>query len=275
MEMNKKFLYINDIRLAYHERNPEKSFILFFIHGNSTSSAVWNKQLRSNLFVDYRLLAIDLPAHGDSDACRNPNEDYNPLFTAQILAQAIKQLAGTDPYVLIGFSYGTNLIAEMLVHGLNPVGIAFTGPCVVGENYGPDKILISPESSIFFRDEFGRQEVVNFFNMHLITTDDNDILNYTNDFFAVRPLFRSSMIQKALSGNLSDEIMALQKYEIPILIVFGQLDKLININYLDEALLPLWRNAILKLPDTGHFIQTDQPDVLNQLILEYTSERFK
>src|SRR5688572_23420969 len=108
--MEKKFLEINGTRLAYLEKNDERTNTLFFIHGSSSSSFLWRKQLSSDLFTDYRLVAIDLPAHGDSDACNNPEEDYSPIVTAQILAQAIKLLAGADPYLLTGFSYGTNLI---------------------------------------------------------------------------------------------------------------------------------------------------------------------
>jgi len=273
--MGKKFLEINGIRIAYLEKNSEKTNAIFFLHGNSSSSFLWRKQLWSDLFAEYRLIAIDLPAHGDSDACKNPEEDYSPIATAQILAPAIKLFAGDHPYLLTGFSYGTNLIAEMLVHGLNPKGIAFTGGCVVGACYGPEKILAEPESNIFLQEKVSMDEAEFFFKRSLYTSDKDDIQHYQEDFFAVKPLFRSSLIQSVFKGKYTDEILALQKQNIPLLVVFGQNDNLVQINYLDDARLPLWKDTIFKLPGAGHFVQTDQPEIFNPLLLNYVIERFE
>ncbi|RLA00888.1 MAG: alpha/beta hydrolase, partial [Gammaproteobacteria bacterium] len=47
---------------------------LLFIHGNSSSKSVFSKQLSSDLAKKYRLIALDLPGHGDSDNALNPQQ---------------------------------------------------------------------------------------------------------------------------------------------------------------------------------------------------------
>jgi len=52
-------------RLSWIEKNPEADKTILFIHGNSTSKKIFQKQLTSSLF-DQRLIAVDLPGHGES-----------------------------------------------------------------------------------------------------------------------------------------------------------------------------------------------------------------
>ena len=74
--MLKHQLAVKGIRISYIEQNPDCKNIIFFIHGNSISSTTWMKQLSSELLSKYRLIAIDLPAHGDSEASPEPDNDY-------------------------------------------------------------------------------------------------------------------------------------------------------------------------------------------------------
>ncbi len=132
---------INGFEISYIEEHPAAGKILFFIHGNSSAASSWYKQFESPLFSRYRLIAFDLPGHGYSSHSQDPANDYSPLGTAKILAKAIETLAADISYILIGFSYGTNLIAEMLNYGLNPKGIVMVGMCCIGEAYGLDKVF--------------------------------------------------------------------------------------------------------------------------------------
>ena len=50
---------------------------ILLIHGNSSSSRIWQKQLQGPLGAKYRLIAIDLPGHGASSPPPNPEQDYS------------------------------------------------------------------------------------------------------------------------------------------------------------------------------------------------------
>lgn len=110
--MKQKLINVFDINLAYLEKNEDKEHIIFFIHGNSASANSWNAQLNSHILRDYRLISIDLPAHGDSEGSSNPTADYTVPQMGKIVAAAIQSLAGENPYLLAAISLGTNILAE-------------------------------------------------------------------------------------------------------------------------------------------------------------------
>ncbi|MEJ8844622.1 alpha/beta hydrolase [Lacibacter sp. H375] len=269
--MLKKTLTINGTKLCYLEKNESKSSVLFFIHGNSSSSYIWDKQLQSPLFNNHHMIAIDLPGHGDSDVYA----DYNPIDLAKILAKAIGELTATKPYILIGFSYGANLIAEVLTYRLQPVGMVFSGACIVGGNFDPLKILLDIPANIYLQEQVSSETARLFFDKHLATSEQIDKEQYLTDFFRTQTGVRQSIIESAVNGNYTDEFLSLASQKTQLLFLFGTKDKLVDINYLDNAALPFWRKTVVKIEGAGHFIQTDMPESFNQILSEYASEQFK
>ena len=85
--MIKGTLTATGIDLAYYITHPKKENTIFFIHGNSSSSNNWRKQVESNLLADYRLITIDLPNHGNSSAI-NETGDFSLQGIATIIAAA-------------------------------------------------------------------------------------------------------------------------------------------------------------------------------------------
>jgi pimeloyl-ACP methyl ester carboxylesterase len=58
-------LQIRAQRIAGYE-SPGTARAILLVHGNSSSSRIWQKQLEGPLGGKYRLIAIDLPGHGRS-----------------------------------------------------------------------------------------------------------------------------------------------------------------------------------------------------------------
>ena len=59
---------------------------ILLIHGNSSSSRIWQKQLQGPLGAKYRIIAIDLPGHGASSPPPNPAGDYSGRGYAAAIA---------------------------------------------------------------------------------------------------------------------------------------------------------------------------------------------
>ena len=263
------------LKIAYVEKNSGVANTFFFIHGNSCSSAMWRKQFDSELLNNYRLIAIDLPGHGHSGFSNDPLVDYSPTGTSKILSQAIKKLAETNLYVLIGFSYGSNLAAEMLQHDLKPNGIILLGSCVLGENFGLEKIFIQYDTpSIYLYNEPDELVVSGFLHKNINLTHEEDIRNLISDYLSVSPDFKPALFKTAAEGKISDEIFALNESNIPACVIFGKDDKLVNIDYLDSLPFPVWKNNIFKFPGAGHWVNIDNPEVFNKIISEYAEEVF-
>jgi len=86
-----------------HEQRPT----LVLIHGWASDSRVWEPQLAS-LSPRARLIAVDLPAHGESDV---PEQELTMDLFAQATAAAMDD-AGVDRAILVGHSNGTPVIRQ-------------------------------------------------------------------------------------------------------------------------------------------------------------------
>ena len=139
--MEQKFILIDGISIAYFEKNCEKENSIFFIHGNSSSSAIWLKQFESELLSGYRLIAFDLPAHGASGALNGSGIEYGLPVLGKIMAAAVKESAGDGAYIIAGLSLGTNIVAEMLAHTIAPAGVIVIGSCMIGGEYTMERVF--------------------------------------------------------------------------------------------------------------------------------------
>ena len=83
------------------------------------------------------------------------------------------------------------------------------------------------------------------------------------------------MFATVTQGSHSDEIGLLKKSNIPLLVIFGEEERAVNKNYLDNESLTLWKNKIFKIPQSGHFVNIDQPEVFNELLVEYAKDIFR
>jgi surfactin synthase thioesterase subunit len=195
-----KFISVNGLRLSYLEKNSTAAKTIFFLHGNSGSSATWKKQINDPLFSEYRRVAIDLPGHGDSLKSDHPEEDYSPIGTAKILAETISLLSNNTPYLLIGISYGTNLIAEVINFNLNPAGIVLMGLCCLGENFGMDKVFKQMDApNIFSYNEMDRKTVEHFIASFVEVNEDEKSL--VDDYFKTDEQFKPELMKAAANNR--------------------------------------------------------------------------
>lgn len=271
--LNTQFITADNLSIAFIEKNPTQLLTVYFIHGNSSSANSWYKQFESNLFQDYRLIAFDLPGHGNSTHSSDPATDYSPVVTSQILSQAVKELANDLPYILIGFSYGTNLIAEMLNYNLHPMGIVMICMCGIGAKYEMDKVFKQSEQpSIFFYNETEKDIASKFIKQSIFSSNEAEAI--ASDYFKTDPNFRPSLMQAAADGKITDEILTLQKKGISLCIIFGKEDNIVNLDYLDNSSLKLWKDRINIIDNSGHYVHLDNPEKVNKIIAEYAEEMF-
>ena len=267
-------LTAKDIRISYIEQNPEARKTIFFIHGNSTSSATWKKQFSSQLFSEYRLAAFDLPAHGSSEASLQPERDYTLAGLASILTEVIQELE-MGPYILCGSSHGTNILAEMIPFGIDPVGMLFAGACLMGEGLGMDKIAIpGSDISALLNDDPPIETIINYGKLICHSTYPEDLAIIEKDFNKVKSPFRSIFINSIFSGNLGDEIKQVNSISCPLAWVFGADEKVVDPNYLDNVDVPKWKDEVYKIPGAGHLVNVDQPEEFNKLLAEFVKDCF-
>lgn len=268
-----KFITVEGVRIAYFEVNPDSEETIFFIHGNSSSSHIWRTQLETDLFSRYRLIAVDLPAHGQSSCFH----DYSLPVLGRIVSAVISELAAGRDYMVAGLSLGTNVLAEALGHSLKPNGIVLIGSCAIGGSCTMEVVFL-PGIDIHaaFTDDISEDELQQYWCLAGISgPEDEKYPLFAEDYYATQDNFRSKMFATVMAGNLSNEIDLLQLSGIPVLAIFGGEEKVCNMDYLDNAGPGLWQERVFKIPGAGHLANIDQPGKINELILEYARDRFE
>lgn len=112
--------------LHVEETGNKEGKAILFIHGYSQSRLSWNKQMKSDLANDFRLVSIDARGHGLSGKAKDAYGD-SKLWANDI--QAVIDTLKLEQPVLCGWSYGGVIICDYLRHhgeeqigGINFVG---------------------------------------------------------------------------------------------------------------------------------------------------------
>ncbi|MDB5261841.1 MAG: alpha/beta hydrolase fold protein [Adhaeribacter sp.] len=264
---------IENIILAYREVNAHQPRTIFFLHGNSSSAKTWENQLDDAQFASYRLIAFDLPAHGDSGVSPNPQDHYGLADLGRVMGQAINKLTRDEEYLVIGCSLGSNILCEALSQ-LQPKGLVMAASSIVGEDYPFGAISNSQiDTSPIFMEEVPAAAVRAFYANSVAKNNDTVLAALFEDYNRVKSPFRSVMFGQSMhGGRVSDEIALLKKSGVPLLVVFGAEEKIIKPDYLDNAVLNTWRNTVFKIPAAGHLLHLDQPVAFNQLVADFAHE---
>ena len=94
---------------------------VLFIHGFSQNALAWSKQLNSELARDFRLVAMDIRGHGNSD--KPPKDAYTDSKLWADDVQAVIESLELNRPVLSGWSYGGLIMCDYLsVYGENAIG---------------------------------------------------------------------------------------------------------------------------------------------------------
>lgn len=267
------FLDIDGTKLFYTEKNKEAGQTIFFLHGNSSSHDTWKPQFNSSLLSQYRLISFDLPAHGLSDEAVVITDGYSLPGIGKLMAKAIKQLIDGKPFILAGVSLGTNVTAEILPYLDKPAGIVLASPSIISTVADLQKAsLPNPNTGVLFTDNASVEDVRKLVTDYFFIPDNSIINTTVEDYMKVKTPFRSLLFQNV--PKVTDEIAGLKQSGIPLLIIFGKDDKIVNVNYLNDVDLILFKNQLFKLPDASHFVHEDQADAFNLLFTEYATDRF-
>lgn len=102
-----KWAKLDNNKLHYYDvGNTKSKDALVLIHGWTCNADFWKDSI--NAFPGYRVIALDLPGHGQSD---KPKVNYSMEYFARSVDAVMKQ-AGVKRAVLAGHSMGTPIARE-------------------------------------------------------------------------------------------------------------------------------------------------------------------
>ena len=139
------------LKLHVREWGKPDARPILFIHGWSQHHLCWTAQIESSLADVYRLVALDLRGHGQSEAPLTAEHYTNGALWADDIKSIISAFSLNAP-ILVGWSYGGFIIGDYLrkhgdeaISGINLAGGAIgIGPKWFGTHIGPTFLDYAP-----------------------------------------------------------------------------------------------------------------------------------
>lgn len=271
--MKSSFIQLSQGLLHYLD-NRAAGPVLILLHGNSSAAAAFTEQF-VELGEHYRLLAVDLPGHGQSAAM--PAAHYSFAGYAAVLAEFVQQME-LDDFVLIGHSLGGHAALEALPRLPGLRGLVLLGAPPFNSQLAAQLFHPEPTGGLVFQATLDTQQVERLAEAFISPANATEHLLATLAHFirATDPQVRSALGASLASGAFADEVALLAASGVPALLLQGQDDAFINATACaqQQAFAPAHLQIVL-LSDCGHCPHTEAPHRCNDLISTFTSALYE
>lgn len=268
--MKQETVTILGSKISYLDNGSGDLGTILFIHGNSFSSQTFTAQFDSPLFKNYRLLALDLYGHGESEQLVNPFGYHLPQY-AKLVVEFIKELHLAN-VVLAGHSLGGHIALEILgshVEGLVSGVFTWGTPPLSNPIKEIHAFLPNPAAPLLYKSVLHSEEAIEFVTQCFGTWSE-DLRPYADIVLKTSSEARPSLGASVGQLNFADEVKAITKAKFPVAIMYAHEDKLINPDhFLSIQNENLWEGKCHSLPGS-HFCHLDHPEEFNQSLLSYT-----
>jgi pimeloyl-ACP methyl ester carboxylesterase len=262
-------LQIDAQKIAGYE-SPGAGRPILLVHGNSSSSRIWQKQLQGPLGAKYRLVAIDLPGHGASSPAPDPEQGYSGPGYSAVIAAIVRELKLESP-VIVGWSLGGHAVlnaagsmpaaAGLMIFGTPPIGkgadgfSGFKGLSATAFTPTPTDAEIEAWLTSAFAP--GYAPIPPFVAADFRNTDGNA---------------RGYLGASAQAGRFADEVDIVRNLKIPLAIVHGSAEQIVDLGYLQRLSAPtLWRGKVQVIEGAGHATQWEKAEAFSQILDEFAS----
>jgi pimeloyl-ACP methyl ester carboxylesterase len=243
---------------------PEATESIVFLHGLGGSQATWGGVLGA--FADtYHIVAVDLPGHGSSDKPSPEATDYSISGLAAKIGELLEKLE-VSPAVLIGHSLGGATALQLaldrpkLVRALALVDSAALGSEINGELL--DRVESAPS-----RDEARRLLELFFENRRFVLERGID------DMYAARNAPGADDAVKAIAASAFTRygqnlvlVGRLCELEIPVLIIWGEHDRVIPATHAVAAVTALPAAWLEIMEGVGHVPQVEAAPAFSAIV---------
>lgn len=269
MGVQKQFIDTKHGRLAVIASSG-KGPVVLLIHGNSARKEVFEKQFESALAQDFKLIAFDLPGHGESADATDPQASYTLHGYAEAAAEVLKAL-NIGEAAVFGWSLGGHIGLEMLAQKAPVTRLMITGtppfskaPEQVGKAFLPSEAL----------QYGGKRELtdaqVETYARHVIHPDKPLIASVFDAVRRTDGLTRQTMFENILADNIADQQHMVENCPVPLAILNGAEDAFINNAHIASLKYnSLWEETIFLLPQVGHAAFLEKPEVFNRTFARF------
>lgn len=243
---------------------------LVLLHGSGYSRKVFARQFDSPLAARHRLIALDLPGHGDSQDAVTA-EDYQLPQMAKAVDLALKA-RDVESAVVFGWSLGGHVAIEMLANSDRISGLMLTGTPPVAP--GPLGMLRGFQATwdllLATKEFFSQRDAERFFEMCFHGTGDPAFLE---GILRTDGRVRTGVTRSLMQAIGVDQLRTVVDADVSIAMVNGENEPVARLSYIAGlAYANLWRNVCHVIPNAGHAPFWDQPDTFNRLLSQFAAD---
>jgi pimeloyl-ACP methyl ester carboxylesterase len=242
------------------------------VHGNSSSSSAFSRQLGGPLGKRFRLVAVDLPGHGASDDAKDPSAYSLPGHARAV--RAVVDALGLSEARFVGWSLGGHVVLEMAPELPRARGFMIFGtPPLTSREAMREAFLPNPAMRFTFQEslEYGEAsaylaaffgagfaDIPPFFLKEILRTDGRA---------------RSGLASKAANGGYRDEVVVVRDLRVPLAVLHGLEEQIVNGGYFASVPMPtLWRSQVQTIPSAGHTPQWETPEAFDALLEAFIAD---
>ncbi len=258
--------------IAYRQ-SPGTGPAVVLVHGNSASSGAFTRQFEGPLGQTLRLIAIDLPGHGQSDKAGDPAATYTMPGYAAVVRDVAAKLGVTDA-VFAGWSLGGHIVLEAAPDLPEAAGFLIFGtPPLAFPPAMEQAFLPHPALNVGFSDAITEQEARAYVAAAFKPGATDIPEAAVEDALRADGRARSTMIASIAPNGYRDEVEVVASLRQPLAVLHGAQEQLINAGYIATLAMPtLWRGAIQFINDAGHMPQWEQPAAFDALLGAFVAD---
>jgi esterase len=241
---------------------------IILVHGLAASSEGWIAMLPALIDAGYRVYAVDLLGHGDSDKPSQP-EYYQVKEIYAALESWIKAQAFSQPIALIGHSLGGHLSLEYSLR--HPAAVR--AMALIDPFYSPTQLLPGLNWLIRFP-RLGVKALRDYYpRMVPALSLANDSINGSLSAETRRQMFvdlhRAAPEILHLLPGIPDLTPRLSQVQTKTLVIFGSRDHTLRPASFPKMAKLIPDAVLIKIRGVGHQPHLAQPEIVNRYILDF------
>ncbi len=231
------------------EESGSSGLPVLLIHGNSFCRRVFRNQMQGQLANNHRLIAFDLPGHGQSANAIDPRRSYTRPGLADAAVELLDKL-GFDEGVVFGWSLGGHIGIEMIPRFPGMRGLMICGAPPVSPNQMSQGFNSSPQLGIAGKQTLSEAEI----NAFVTGIFGDSAEPFLRDAVArADNRFRQRLFEAARNGEGVNQRLLVESSPVPLAVVNGGADRIVNLDYFDTvAYANLWEGRNHRLSSLGH-----------------------
>lgn len=253
-------LVVDGLRVHYQDTGPPDAPVVLLLHGFGSSLQTWD-HWAAQLALKFRVIRPDLPGFGLTGEV--PTKDYSEQQDVATLKHFVNQL-GVANFSIVGHSLGGKIAWSLAADQPDRVqALVLMAPdgFSPAEQWGTKPYEVSAAMSLmkYCLPKYLVQQFLDaaFFDPQWLTPP---IVNRYHDMLRA-PGVRAAILDRADQTIYTDPVPRLRQIKAPTLLLWGDHDAMIPSSNAASYAAVLAQSQTVVLPQLGHVIQEEQPDV--------------